>query len=190
MSQTFSSVAVPDSSDFSLRPVSDQDRDRLLTWRNSTRVRRHMFTTAVIRADEHRRWFSRVMRESRDRHLVLQVDGSPIGFVSFSPVSTEDGATHWGIYIGEPDAPPGSGTALGQLALDYAFGSLGATTVVSEVMSDNQPAIRLYERLGFRSCGERRMLRDHGGAEETVIEFRISAPEWKSRDASGPIHDG
>jgi UDP-4-amino-4,6-dideoxy-N-acetyl-beta-L-altrosamine N-acetyltransferase len=163
---------------FSLRLVTDEDRATLLAWRNSDRVREHMFTTSVIDERDHERWFAQALHAARDRHLVLLHSSVPIGFVSFTAVAEPDAATSWGLYVGDPAAPRGSGTALGTLALDYAFARLGARVVHSEAMSQNESAIKLYERLGFERTGSRCIHRDGTVGTEMVIQFSIAAQTW------------
>jgi UDP-4-amino-4,6-dideoxy-N-acetyl-beta-L-altrosamine N-acetyltransferase len=168
---------------FSLRPVTEEDKATLLAWRNSDRVRSHMFTTSVIDERDHELWFSRVLDSARDRHLILLHSSVPIGFVSFTAVTEPDATTSWGLYIGDPGAPRGSGTALGTLALDYAFACLGARAVVSEAMAQNGTAIKLYERLGFERTGSRYIHRDRTAGLEMVIQFAINAQTWSDQIA-------
>ncbi len=46
-----------DPADFSLRPMVESDRVRILAWRNTERVRSKMYTDHVIEQNEHDRWF-------------------------------------------------------------------------------------------------------------------------------------
>ena len=168
--------------EFSLRPLLEVDEGLIRTWRNSDPVRMHMFSPELIAAKEHQRWFANALAGDSNRYRVLVFGGSPLGFVSFSPVADTGDTWSWGLYIGNPDAPRGSGSALGSLALDHAFSELGARTVVSEAMADNKGALALYSRLGFVRTGMRQVTRRSSSDPEDVVILAISRSEWSSSE--------
>ncbi len=169
---------------FSLRPLLGEDKYRIRAWRNSDRVRVHMFNPTPISEADHDQWFTRVLGDDPNRYRVLLCGSQPLGFVSFSPVV--DAAATWtrGIYVGEPDAPRGSGSAFNRLSLDHAFVNLSADAVVLEVMITNERALALWNRLGYVRTGTRQVtrLRDHG--PEDVAIFTISRAAWGSPQAT------
>ncbi len=160
--------------EFVLRALRPDDRDTILRWRNSSFVREHMFTPDPIATADHERWFARVMTMDPRLHRILSFADRDLGFVSFARNSNSSTTWTWGLYVGEPDAPRGSGSAIGALALKYAFNELDADEVVSEAMAANDRAIRLYNRLGFHQVGTRVLTRSTPGTPEDVIIFSRS----------------
>jgi UDP-4-amino-4,6-dideoxy-N-acetyl-beta-L-altrosamine N-acetyltransferase len=160
-------------SGFALRPLLLEDRKRLLEWRNSDPVRTQMFNPQQIDPADHAEWFATAIAADPDRYQILLSEGRAIGFVSFAPVEGRPGTWTWGLYVGAADAPRGSGTALGTLALHHATTRLKAHAVRSEAMAGNTRAIRLYERLGFRPAGTRTIRRPGSGSDEQVAVFEI-----------------
>jgi len=164
--------------EFALRELKPSDQDTILRWRNSDFVRKQMFKPDVIAAEDHERWFERVLVTDPRLYRILSLADRDLGFVSFTREDDSNATCTWGLYIGEPDAPRGSGSALGALALTHAFTELAADEVISEAMASNDRAIRLYDRLGFRRVDTRVITRTTPGTPEDVIVFSRSRMAW------------
>jgi UDP-4-amino-4,6-dideoxy-N-acetyl-beta-L-altrosamine N-acetyltransferase len=164
--------------EFSLRELKPTDQDTILRWRNSEFVRQQMFKPDVIGAEDHERWFKQVLATDPSLYRILSLADRDLGFVSFTRKDDSNATCTWGLYIGEPDAPRGSGSALGSLALTHAFTELAADEVISEAMASNDRAIRLYDRLGFRRVDTRVITRTTPGTPEDVIVFLRSRVAW------------
>jgi RimJ/RimL family protein N-acetyltransferase len=81
----------------------------------------------------------------------------PIGTTNLDGIDRHHRKAEFGICIGEKDCwGKGYGTEATRLTLDYAFTVLGLHSVVLNVASYNEPAIRAYRRAGFREAGRRR----------------------------------
>ena len=158
-----------------LRRVDIGDRERLLTWRNSDPVRGQMFTKRAISPAEHAAWFARAVVDPDTDHLVFEHEGRPLGLTSVSRGGSG------GLYIGEPLAPQGSGSALLALTLDHAFSVRGLAELTYEAMAENVRALALYRRFDFVENGDRMVQRDEHSGLERVIRLIRSADGW-SRD--------
>lgn len=149
-----------------LRPLTDADLACIRGWRNAPSVRAHLFTTQEISADEHRRWFDKLSVDTSRRLWLYERDGRALGFVQLSGVAP-GGIADWGFYAA-PDAPRGSGRAMGRLALAKAFGEEQLHKVCGQTLAGNTASIRCHLALGFRAEG---VLRE------------------QHRDAQGGYHD-
>lgn len=149
-----------------LRPLTEADLDQVRSWRNAPAVRAHLFTTHEIGADEHRRWFAQVGADPTRRLWLYEREGRALGFVQLSGVAP-GGVAEWGFYAA-PDAPRGSGRAMGRLALAKAFGEERLHKVCGQTLAGNDASIRFHLALGFRPEG---VLRE------------------QHRDAQGQYHD-
>lgn len=161
-----------------IRSMIEDDLPMVLTWRNHPEVRRYMFTKHEISLAEHTQWFMRAVQDNTRRLLIVQEQGSPIGYVQFSNVEP-GGVADWGFYA-RPEAAKGTGSKLGESALDHAFGQLKLHKVCGQTIDTNQASIRFHERLGFRREG---VLRDQKRLNEqyqTLICFGLLAHEWQA----------
>lgn len=166
--------------DYRLRPLEEGDRDRVLAWRNSDRVRVNMYTDHLISADEHARWFTGALVDERSRYLIFEGGQRALGFVSFTAMAPVHGRCTWAFYLGETDLKPGTGSVMEFLALDHAFTALGMRKLCCEVFAFNAGVVRLHERFGFQHEG---LLRQHyrkGDRYEDVVVMARFAEHWPS----------
>jgi UDP-4-amino-4,6-dideoxy-N-acetyl-beta-L-altrosamine N-acetyltransferase len=134
---------------FSIRPIEINDKDRILQWRNSERVRCNMYGDHIISQQEHDTWFAGALAEIPASYLIFLYEGKPIGFVSFTNISTANGRCYWAFYLGEAEVPRGAGSVMEFFALDYAFLTLKIRKLCCEVFTFNGGVIKLHEKFGF-----------------------------------------
>ena len=134
---------------FSIRRIEIKDKDLILQWRNSERVRSNMYNDHVISQQEHDAWFSRALVDTSAAYLVFIHEDRPIGFASFTNISTTHGRCYWAFYLGEVDVPRGCGSVMEFFALDYAFSLLKIRKLCCEVFAFNGGVVKLHEKFGF-----------------------------------------
>ena len=159
-----------------IRSMTEEDLTMVLAWRNHPEVRRFMFTQHEISLEEHTQWFMRAVQDNTRSLLIVQEQGSPIGYVQFSNVEP-CGVADWGFYA-RPDAPKGTGRKLGTLALGHAFGQLELHKVCGQAIDTNHASIRFHERLGFKREGVLRDQKRMNEQYQTLICFGLLAHEW------------
>tara|TARA_R100001143_G_C3360741_1_gene135397 strand:+ start:2987 stop:3490 length:504 start_codon:yes stop_codon:yes gene_type:complete len=161
---------------YTTRILEKSDLTLILNWRNHPKIRNFMLTQHEISMDEHLCWFEKVQHDSNSQQLLFERDGDPFGYVQFKGVQP-DGITDWGFYV-SPVAPPGAGTELGKLALDYAFSQLRVHKVCGQALDFNAASIALHRRLGFTQEGDLREQYYIQGAYCSLICFGLISHEW------------
>jgi len=134
-----------------LRRMRPSDRDRLLQWRMSDRVRPYMDDQTPITPEMHAEWFARVLGNPDRHYFICESLGEPVGMVHFDRESGD--RFEWGFYVGEASAPTGTGARMCALGLRHAFTDLGAAVVTSHVRVNNPRSMALHEQLGFHVVG-------------------------------------
>lgn len=160
-----------------VRPMTSDDLERVLLWRNDPEVRRYMYTQHKIGLDEHRRWFEISQRNTARHLLIFEQQNVPLGFVNI----TEGTAGHvadWGFYLA-PEAPRGTGRLLGQATLDFAFGQLRLHKICGQALGFNERSIRFHLALGFTQEGVLRDQHFDGDHYHAVIHFGLLRNEWQ-----------
>ena len=169
---------MPGREEYRLRPIEEQDLEMVLRWRNSDRVRLNMYTDHEITIDEHRAWFDRLRKEPVPTFLIFEFRDKPIGVVNVTQIDTRNEKCYWGFYIGDPEAPPGSGTALGYFGLNYIFDVLKIRKLCAEAFAFNEASIRFHKRIGFVEEGLLARHVQKNGRYEDVIPFALFAEDW------------
>lgn len=161
-----------------VRPMTSDDLELVLGWRNHEEVRRYMYTQHEISFSEHASWFERVSQES-SRHLLIFEDSAiPLGFINIHQIA-RGGVADWGFYT-EPSAPKGTGRKLGQAALEYAFTYVGLHKICGQALIFNERSIKFHLRLGFQQEGIQREQHFDGQKYHNVLCFGLLASEWQS----------
>jgi len=121
-------------------------------------------------------WRKRISMETDGRYNLVAVSGEHvIGMVSVHTFPERPRRRHVGkIGISVTDAWQGKGVgkALMQAAIDLADKWLNLTRLELEVYSDNDAAIRLYERFGFEREG---VLRQHAFRDGRFVDSIMMA---------------
>lgn len=168
----------------SLRPMAEDDLERVLAWRNHPDVRRWMYTTHEIGMEEHRTWFAASAEDPRRHLLVYELDGEACGFVNVTVDTVADSAgasATWGFYLA-PDAPRGSGRGLGRAAIDHAFEAMAISELRGEALASNANSIAFHRRLGFEPSGSTDLeRREQDGEPVDVACFRLGREAWLAR---------
>lgn len=163
-----------------VRPMVVSDLESVLAWRNNPEVRRYMYTQHEISLDEHRKWFERASNDLK-RHLLIYEDGmTPLGFISIHEIA-QGGIADWGFYTA-PDAPKGTGRALGNAALRYAFIESGLHKLCGEAIAFNKRSVRYHQSLGFMQEGTLRQQYFDGQHYHDVLCFGLLAREWQAKN--------
>lgn len=162
--------------DYSLRPVTTDDKELIYSWRNRPEVRTYMYTSSEIPRDEHERWFVAMLEDSSKHWLILNTRGMDCAVLCF--VLNDGGRTSsWGFYSG-PSAPAGVSLLIELAGLEFAFEELGVQRLHCEVLSGNQQVVNLHQKTGFSLEGCLRQARTTPRGIEDVLVFGMLDDEW------------
>ncbi|MDD4050946.1 MAG: UDP-4-amino-4,6-dideoxy-N-acetyl-beta-L-altrosamine N-acetyltransferase [candidate division Zixibacteria bacterium] len=167
--------------DFRLRPMTENDLEMVLNWRNQPHIREMMYKDHVISREEHQLWFEKTKDNPASVYLILEYRGRPLGQTNFTKIDREASSCMWGFYIGEDTRPRGTGTVMGFLSLDYAFENVSLREVVGEVLEHNAKSHELFERLGFTLTGRLPQHVFKNGAYMDVCVYTLTAEDWLKR---------
>jgi L-amino acid N-acyltransferase YncA len=105
------------------------------------------------------------------RHVAVDADGSVLGWVAASAVSTRcvyAGVVEHSVYV----HPNARGRGVGRALLDALIASTeaaGIWTIESGVFPENAASLALHQRAGFRAVGVRERLGQHHGVWRDVV---------------------
>ena len=156
-----------------LRPLTHHDARQLLDWRNSDHVRQFMVNQELIEWEGHQKWVAKVVSTpEKYRYFIYEVAGKPTGMIGFYGFENHHAAAEWGLYIGDEKAPKGAGESMCRLALEKFFTELGGTELETFALAHNARAIKLYQKLGFRTI-------DKG--PENHHYLKITRADWQQQ---------
>lgn len=165
--------------DFALRPMLEKDKDLILAWRNSERVRSNMYSDHLISQQEHDFWFDRASKDTTSAYLVFLHKNRPIGFASFTNINVAHGRCYWAFYLGEIDVPRGCGSVMEYFALNQAFDLLKIRKLCCEVFAFNSGVIKMHEKFGFVQEGRFAKHYLKSGQYEDIVCLAKFVSDWE-----------
>ncbi len=139
-----------------LRPVEENDLERLRNWRNSASVRQQMLSTDFISDEQQLAWFKKIKRDVSQQHWVVEYKGQPIGATNVKARfhgDTVQSATvlEPGLYIGHPGYQGNIVAFAPTLALyDFCFSRYSVETFFAVVKAENTAALKYNAQLGYQ----------------------------------------
>lgn len=135
-----------------LRPMTVDDTDRIVRWRNNPRVRKNFIYQKLFTREGHLDWIEKKVKTGEVIQFIICEKGTdrPVGSVYFRDINREHRRAEYGIFIGEDDAVGrGIGSEVCSLACQYGFAVERWHKIMLRAFSDNKAAIRSYEKAGF-----------------------------------------
>lgn len=135
-----------------LRPITMEDTELIVKWRNEDRVRRNFIYQALFTKEGHERWMrTKVASGEVVQFIICEKESDrPVGSVYFRDIDALNKKAEYGIFIGEADcAGKGIGTESARLAVKYAGEELRLHKLMLRVFADNAAAVKSYRNAGF-----------------------------------------
>lgn len=173
-----------------LRSIEPTDVEHFIRWNlNSERARHLDFVWPPTSRASMQTWVEDQSKQKLEHdvfHWIIENrDCEPVGSISTHDCNPRYGTFSYGIDIAPEHQRKGYASEAIQLVLGYYFEELRYQKVTVPVHSDNEPSIRLHEKLGFQREGtHRRMFYTHGYFVD-IIWFGMTIEEFRSL-LSGP----
>lgn len=139
-----------------LRLMTEEDTERIVTWRNSDAVRRNFIYQERFTKEGHEAWIHNMVNTGKVVQLIIcdLASDQPLGSVYIRDIDRQHRKAEYGIFIGETSARGrGVGTATAKLMLQYCFEEEKLHRIYLRALCENIQAIRSYERAGFQREG-------------------------------------
>jgi RimJ/RimL family protein N-acetyltransferase len=175
-----------------LRPLSPNDVEDHLRWRNDPEVRYWATASDPYFGPVSRQVLERaftdtmLMLDPRSAGIfaVDLVDGRHIGMVDYRDLDPVARSATVGITIGEKDLwSQGHGTEALSLLIQHLFDTLNLRRVQLDTWSGNERAVRAFTKLGFREEGRlREAVRGPGGYRDRIV-MGLLRRDWSPNQA-------
>lgn len=140
----------------SLRDIKIEDTENIVKWKNNENVKKNFCIQQDLTPEVHMNWFRTRILTGEVKQFIIKDEqqGIEVGSTYLRDIDNKNKKAEFGIFIGEDLARgKGIGTKSAELTVKYAFEELKLHKVFLRVFSDNIPAIKSYEKVGFKYEG-------------------------------------
>lgn len=175
-----------------LRPMTIEDTDRIVSWRNQDFVRNNFLYRKPFTREGHLEWIrTQVEKGYVVQFMICLKEYGAIGSVYFREIDREKKTAEYGIFLGERELlGRGYGTQAAKCALAYAFGELGLERVFLRYLEENVGARISYERAGFHGMENRKERVCLEDGWHTVCFMELERKEWSAAAAESQTERG
>ena len=164
-----------------LRPITDEDTDRIVRWRNDPAVYENFIFRQPFTPEMHRGWLkNKVATGQVIQYIILAgEESSPVGSVYFRDIDPQHESAEYGIFIGEDWARGvGIGTETAMIFTDFGHRVLRLHRIFLKVLDSNGGAKRSYEKAGFLIEGIfRDMVKLDGRYHDVIFMSKLNPEE-------------
>lgn len=135
----------------SLRPITIEDTDLMVKWRNRDFVKRNYINQSEFTREGHLKWMETRVQTGQVIQFIILENDRPIGSANMKDVDYEKGTAEYGIFIGEKDAlGKGYGSETAKQVVRLAKEKYHLKKLFLRLYEDNIPAYRSYLSAGFK----------------------------------------
>jgi RimJ/RimL family protein N-acetyltransferase len=165
-----------------LSPIDKNDYPKYTKWINDMEVAVGMtFANMLIDEESEKNALERLVKAQFNFAIILKENDEVIGNVGFPKLDYINRIGEVGIFIGDKNYwKNGYGKESLELLLDFGFNLLNLNNIYLRVYSFNTPAIKCYEKIGFKEAGRLREAKIIGGNKYDELYMDILAKEFKS----------
>jgi len=135
--------------------LTEDERLKVLRWRNHESIRTWMYQTEQITLDEHRHFIKSLERKKDKQYLLVKTEQGDLGVIDFVNIDVKQRSCDFGLYANPETRISGAGRQLVALSIAYVFKVLNLQTLKLEVFSGNKRAIKLYKKFKFEMTGHK-----------------------------------
>ena len=162
----------------SYRTIKDSDAPRLLAWRTSPEVARHMLSQVPQDLGRQVQWIRDSAGRADFQHRIIRIEGRDVGYCSITVRDAAAGIGELGVYIGEPDTPRELSIFNFLGTANHALFTLGLNKLVNRIVETNPRTLRLQAFNGYLPAGVLPGAAEVAGQRRDVHLFELTRERW------------
>lgn len=133
-----------------IRPFEKEDIPKKVEWINNPENNQFLHYDIPLEIGRTEQWFENIKGRTDRFDATIVVDGVPCGTIGLLEIDYKNSKAEYYIAMGEVSLKEkGVSTQASRLILRYAFQELGLNKVYLYTETENIPAQKLFEKLGF-----------------------------------------
>ena len=156
----------------------EENKRKVLDWRNDESIRKNMYNTEEIPLDSHLAFIDSLSRRKDRYYWMVSCSGEPLGSVNITDVDYENSSAELGYYLRPDLMGGGKGISFIFNLLAFVFEVLGLNSLYGATNVENKPASLIDEYFGFKLTGQKKLIIN--GQETVFLEHILTASEFEN----------
>lgn len=143
-----------------LKPIREKDIESIRIWRNEAAMKGVFIDSTLITVNQQIKWYYSYKNNNTDRMFMIKLNDKNIGTVALYNINNREKSAEFGrLLIGDIGSRgKGVGDKVTQMICGYGFNKLNLEKINLEVLKENKYAFNIYEKIGFKEYGKRKVL--------------------------------
>lgn len=158
--------------------ISPEDSETLRHWRNDPTIFKWCRQNDLLTESKHSAWMSQhPMSERIKMYLIVNESDIPVGVCGLTDFDLINQRAEFSLYIGPEHQGKGYGEDALKLLCYHGFNAYPLNVIWGESFEGN-PALSIFERIGFKNEGVRRDFYFRNGKHINAVLFSIKRDEF------------
>ena len=133
-----------------IRPITLEDTDNIVKWRNTPYVLNNFIDQNTITKENHINYYKKRIETGKVKQFIIVCDGTDIGTVFLRDIDLDKKTAEGGTFIGEKDYL-GKGISVISMKklIEYAFNELKLEKIIVRILERNIASIKMCKRAGY-----------------------------------------
>lgn len=165
-----------------LRAVERDDLPLAVVYLNDPEVLVWFGPLTPMNMEDEIAWYERMRQDQSVVNFAIELDGRYVGGCGLINIDAQHRRAEIGIFVGDKTIwGKGVGSEAMRLVLGYGFDYLNLHRIYLRAFPENQRAVGIYERLGFRHEGRFRDVEWRHGRWHDLVYMSILEAEWRQQ---------
>ncbi len=136
--------------DIQLRPISLNDTEKIIKWRNNDFVKSNFIFRELLTPEMHENWYNTMIKTEKAYQFIIMCGGKDIGSAYLRDVDLTNKKAEIGLFIGEKEfLGKGLGKQIVKLTTSFGFENLKLNKIFARVLTYNSPSFKSFESAGY-----------------------------------------
>ena len=159
--------------------TSVEEKEQILNWRNSDRIRLKMFDQNIISLEQHLNWISSLKQKKDCLYFFVSLDTVPLGVIDFTELNFLERSGCFGFYTDEKFTMYGS--VIEAELLRYFFENIDFDLIKASILESNKKVYLNHKKyFNFNDTG----VFYNEKIKSKIFNVILSKSDWKKREAS------
>lgn len=160
---------------------------RIRSWRNDHRIWKWCRQNDILTHAAHDAWFNRIEHDPTIKmYSILTIEDELVGVCGLTSIDMLNRRAEFSLYIDPNLHGRGIGTRALQTLVSHGMSNIGLNSIWGESFEGN-PAVRMFQNLGFKHEGIRREAYFREGKFIDAHLYSILFSDWKAKSQFGKV---